>query len=172
MEDGHLSDMFQLDSMVDIDAIYSKGSRDSDGYDCILVYIHKPKRNGKASKIWSRKLWWVSRIGGKCISLWFGRHLIHTACWFAWSTHWGESRLVTPLHSLTWWSNLCTLMDFFLSEYQKNIHHIWKRCRNGFIEEKAEEQNIEKTLNITESQHLGQWRELPADLGNHNHHHL
>ena len=42
---------FQLDSMVDIDAIYSKGSRDSDGYDCILVYIHKPKRNGKASKI-------------------------------------------------------------------------------------------------------------------------
>ena len=51
MEDDHISDMFQLDSIVDIDAIYSKGSRDSDGYDCILVYIHKPKRNGKASKI-------------------------------------------------------------------------------------------------------------------------
>ena len=50
MEDDHLSDMFQLDSTVDIDAIYSKGSRDSDGYDCILVF-HKPKRNGKASKI-------------------------------------------------------------------------------------------------------------------------
>ena len=43
MEDDHISDMFQLDSIVDIDAIYSKGSRDSDGYDCILVYIHKPK---------------------------------------------------------------------------------------------------------------------------------
>ena len=91
--------LFQLDSMVDIDAIYSKGSRDSDGYDCILVYIHKPKRNGKASKIWSRKLWWVSRIGGKCISLWFGRHLIHTACWFAWSTHRHTHRWVMPGHA-------------------------------------------------------------------------
>ena len=77
------------------------------------------------------------------------------------------SRLCTRSHDevifASWWILFFVRISKEYSSYLKAMPQwlYWGKSRG------EDQENIEKTLNITESQHLGQWRELPADLGNH-----